>query len=293
LLRDRLTTHHSFEVSERRHALQVLGHKPKDLFTDPFVYELDRLYLGAISGPGSFTPEGAANAFLLDYPGDMSDREFAARLEPMVDNLPTIAEGHARLIEIIEQAIEELTERIELLGLREERQKSLEVLKAQDDGSSEADKRERHEAMAVRLHHASMREFRAMREARRKYRSGEPDRLQESNDGEPPKATEEAPADADSGEDATFAERRATLGGGEVPAGSGHEAPVQGPPAGEEVLAQSRATVPQVSERDARCGEAPAKSEPPRPPVPPGGLAQTLAEVDAFLRRKGYDRLLE
>jgi hypothetical protein len=142
----------------------------------------------------------------------------------MVNNLPTMEEGYAGLVQIVEQAIEELTERIELLELREERQKSLEALQAQDDGSPEADKRERHEGMAVRLHHASMREFRAMREARRKYGTGEPDRVEEANDREAPQPTETEEVPAESEHDATFAERRATLGGEEAPVDSGNAA---------------------------------------------------------------------
>jgi hypothetical protein len=45
LLRDQLTTHHGFEVSQRRHALQVLGHKRSDVFTDPFVQGSGRRFV--------------------------------------------------------------------------------------------------------------------------------------------------------------------------------------------------------------------------------------------------------
>jgi hypothetical protein len=292
LVRARLDTHSAFEVSQRGYSLQLLGHNPADVFTDPLVFELDRLYFGAISGPGSFTAAEAANALLHDRKPEITEEEFERRLEPMVNNLPTIVEGYTGLVRIVEQAIEELTERIELLELREERQKSLEAIEAQDDGSPEADKRERHEGMAVRLHHASMREFRAMREARRKHGTGDLDRLNESNHEEQPEASVESPtgtekdatfaerratlggeeASVASGEDATFAERRATLGGREVPAGSGNETLAQGDPAAAEIAAQNNATVPQVSERDARCNEAPAQSEPPRQPAPPASL---------------------
>src|SRR5262249_26705575 len=113
LLKGRLSTHHAFEVSQRRWFLQLLSRVPAEIFLDPVVFEGDRLYLGAISGPGSFTAAGAANALLLDRPGDMSDGEFARRLEPMVQTLPTIAEGHAQLVRMVDQQIAELTERIE------------------------------------------------------------------------------------------------------------------------------------------------------------------------------------
>jgi hypothetical protein len=313
LVRARLDTHSAFEVSQSGYFLRLLGHDPSDVFTDPLVFELDRLYFGALSGPGSFTAAEAANALLHDRKPEIGEAEFERRLQPMVDNLPTIVEGYTGLVQIVEQAIEELTERIELLELREKRQKSLEVLKAQDDGSSEADKRERHEAMAVRLHHASMREFRAMREARRKHGTGDLDRLNESDHQEQPEAGVESPAGTEkdatfaerrailgseeasvaSGNDATFAERRATLGDGEVPAGSGNKAPDQGGPAAVEISAQNNATVPQVSEGNARYNEASAQSEPPRQPAPPSGLAQALVEAEAYLRRTGFGHLLE
>jgi hypothetical protein len=80
LLRERLSIHHSFEVSQRRWCLNLMGRQPDHLFIDPHVYDLDRLYLGAIGGPGSFTADRAANAFLLDRPTDMSEGEFARRL---------------------------------------------------------------------------------------------------------------------------------------------------------------------------------------------------------------------
>jgi hypothetical protein len=291
LMRARLDTHSAFEVSQRGDCLRLLGHNPADVFTDPLVFELDRLYFGAISGPGSFTAAEAANALLHDRKPEITEEEFERRLEPMVNNLPTIREGYAGLVQIVEQAIEELTERIELLELREERQRSLAVLEAQDDGSPEADKRERHEGMAVRLHHASMREFRALREARRKYGAGAPEPSEASNDPEDPQPTEEAPVDC--GEDATFAERGATRGGAEVPAGFGNATRVQGDRAGAEISAQNNATVSQVSEVNARCNEAPAQSEPPSQPASPSGLAQALADADALLRRQGFGHLLE
>jgi hypothetical protein len=269
LLRERLTTHPVFEVSQRRYVTQVLGHKPSDLFIDPFVYELDRLYLGSISGPGSFTPARAANAFLLDNPGDMSDREFEARLEPMVEKLPTIKEGHAGLAKLLEQAIEELTERVELLGLREERQRARAVVTAKDEVCRDGEKRKRNAAMAIRLHHASMRELRAMQESRRKYGAGDLDQLDDENHQEPAEL------------------------GPENPAGSQEEAPAQGASAVAEMPAQGNPTVSQANDGHQRCDEAPAESELIREPSPESGLAQALAEAREFLRRTGFEPLIE
>jgi hypothetical protein len=269
LLRERLTTHPVFEVSQRRYVTQALGHKPSDLFIDPFVYELDRLYLGSISGPGSFTPARAANAFLLDNPGDMSDREFEARLEPMVGNLPTIKEGHAGLVKLLEQAIEELTERVELLGLREERQRARAVVTAKDEVCRDGEKRKRNAAMAIRLHHASMRELRAMQESRRKFGAGDPDEPDGANPQEAPESGTENPADAE------------------------NEPPPQGDSPAADSRAQGKATVSQVVDGNVSCNEAPAKSELLREPAQGDGLAQTRAEAGAHLRRTGFEPLIE
>jgi hypothetical protein len=173
LLKAWLSTHHAFEVSQRRYTLQLLGRQPNHLFIDPVVFEIDRLYLGAIGGPGSFTAEQAANAFLLDRPDDMSDGEFARRLEPMVQNLPTIAEGHAALVRLVDQSIAELTERVELIGLREQRDRYLATRIALTDVTHEGELRERYDSMAGREHHASLREVRALQADRRKYGSGD------------------------------------------------------------------------------------------------------------------------
>jgi hypothetical protein len=204
LLKARLQTHHSFEVSQRRWFLNLLSRRPADLFIDPVVFDIDRLYLGAISGPGSFTAARAANAFLLDRPEDMSEGEFARRLEPMVASLPTIAEGHAQLVRVVDQTIAELTERVELLGLREQRERYLEAKVAQTDTTHEGELRERYDGMAGREHHASLRELRALQADRRKYGAGdgdgdEPDHREPEppdEEGDPPPVTEPAQNEA-------------------------------------------------------------------------------------------------
>jgi hypothetical protein len=191
LLQAWLATHSCFEVSQRRYFLQLLGRRPADLFVDPLVFEVDRLYLGAISGPGSFTAAGAANAFLLDRPDDMSEGEFARRLEPMVQNLPPIAEGHARLVRLVDQTIAELTERVELLGLREQRHRYLAAEMAPADVTHEGQLRERYDGMAGRQHHASLREVRALQADRRKYGAVDCDEWNEQENPEDPRETGE------------------------------------------------------------------------------------------------------
>jgi hypothetical protein len=168
VLSERLTRIYSFEVSQRREALRAGGHCPKDLFRDKVVAELNRSYLGSINGPGGFTAAGAANAFIDDQPGTMSDGEFERRLEPLVVDLPAVEEGHAQLQLYVNQWLERLTERKELVGYREEREKQTAIGKAQVDVSAEGEKRNRYLNQSVRTFQAAMRLMLAFKADRRK-----------------------------------------------------------------------------------------------------------------------------
>jgi hypothetical protein len=203
LIKSRLETHSSFEVSQRHEFLFLSGRRPVDLFRDPMVFELDRLYLGAIGGPGSFTAAEAANALLHDRPEEMSEEEFERRLEPMVENLPTVADGHAALVALVDRTIAELTERLELVGLREERDLALDEVIARADVSHDGVLRERYDSMATRDQHASLREFCRLKELRHKHGEGEPEPQEPGdNPGDPPpsgpgQTVPEAPAQSE------------------------------------------------------------------------------------------------
>ena len=168
-LSERLTTHYSFEVSQREHSLRLGGHRPKELFTDKVVKELNRSYLGSLQGPGGFTAAGAANAFIYDKPEDISDGEFERRLERLVMDLPTIEEGHAQLQGYIKGWIARLTERHELMGYRQERQKMTAIGKAQIDVTAQGEKRVRYLNQTDRSFNAAMRMVLALKAKRRKY----------------------------------------------------------------------------------------------------------------------------
>jgi hypothetical protein len=49
----------------------VEGHRPKELFIDKVVAELNLSYLGSLKGFNGFTDAMAANAFIYDRPEDM------------------------------------------------------------------------------------------------------------------------------------------------------------------------------------------------------------------------------
>jgi hypothetical protein len=260
LLLSSLDQRWTFEVSERRWVQQLLGFRPDELFTQHLVFEIDRLYLGSLGGTGSFSPEAAANAFLLDRPEDMSEGEFARRLELMTLYLPTVEESQARLVKLIEATIDELNERIGLLTLRDERDRQHDVAEASDDVSRDGQNHKRYANMAIRQHLSLLRGLYSMQDLRRKYGAGVP---------------EERP---DACHDETQPEP---------------EPPPEPPNTAVENPAQNGTTVTQVPGTAPGCNEPPAKSEPPR--LLPGAenLVQNFATFEEWLRQNGHGHLLE
>ena len=213
VLGERLTTHYSYEVSQREHSLRVGGHRPKELFTDKVVEELNRSYLGSLQGPGGFTAAGAANAFIYDKPEDISDLEFESRLERLVMNLPTVEEGHVQLQHYVKSWIDRLTERQELMEYREERQKKAAIGMAQIDISAAGEKRVRYLNQSDRGFHAAMRMVLALKAERRKYGDDdvEPRRRRRTARPADPRAQAKSEAPATASE-----------GGGNGPRNGGH-----------------------------------------------------------------------
>ena len=167
----------SFEVGMREHALRLGGHDPKDLFHDPAVMTLNRAYLGGIGGPGSFTAEGAADAFVYDRAEEMSQQEYERRLGWIVDDLPTKEDGRAILRQYVDQHIAALTERRELIALREERNVADALGEARSSVTPAGDRRHRYAAQGTRLSQAAIRLLFAMQHERRKYGEGDLDGL--------------------------------------------------------------------------------------------------------------------
>ena len=106
LLKERLTAYYSFEVSQREYALKISGLRPDELFNNKDIFDFDKAYLGAISGPGSFTAGGAGNALQHDKPDTMTYTELVRRLKPLVCDLPTVEEGNRRLHKHIAKEVE-------------------------------------------------------------------------------------------------------------------------------------------------------------------------------------------
>jgi hypothetical protein len=260
LLLSTLDQRFTFEVSERRWVTQLLGFRPCDLFTQHMVFEIDRLYLGSLGGAGSFSPEEAANAFLLDRPEDMSDDEFTRRLELMTLFLPTVEESQARLVKLIEATIDELNERIGFISLRDQRDRQHDVAEAGDDVSRDGQNHKRYANMAIRQHLSLLRGLYTMQDLRRKYGAGVPEERADACDEQPEPEPEPPPE----------------------PPNSAAESP-----------AQNGTTVTQIPGTAAGCNEPPAQSEPLR--LLPGAenMVQNFAIFEEWLRQNGHGHLLE
>ena len=168
-LRDRLTTHYCFEVSQREHALRMGGHRPKELFTDKVVAELNRSYFGSIRGPGGFTAAGVANALIYDRPDDISLGEFERRLERTILDLPTIEDGQAECQRYVNRWMAQLAERKELMGYREEKRKQAAIGQARSDVSADGQILFRYMTQSDRTYNAAMKMLLSLKADRRKY----------------------------------------------------------------------------------------------------------------------------
>ena len=147
----------SFEVSQREYCLQLAGHRPDELFTDPVVRELNRSYLGSLHGPGFFTIDMAANALMYDRPAGITETEYTRRMEPLVTSLPTVEQGWAQLKKFVHDRLERLKERKELMGYREERELNAAIGAAQSPCDRDAEKRDRYMNASDRTFNAAVR----------------------------------------------------------------------------------------------------------------------------------------
>ena len=168
-IKERLVAHRSFEISQRAYCLQLAGHRPDELFTDPVVRDLNRSYLGSLRGTGGFTIDMAANALMYDRPKDIKETEYTRRMAPFVKDLVSVEQGHAELKKFVHDRIERLKERKELMGYREERELNAALGAAQSPCDGAAEKRQRHINQSDRTFTTAVRLLLALKQERRKY----------------------------------------------------------------------------------------------------------------------------
>ena len=175
LLLEQLDAYCSTEVSQRGYALKLGGHRPDELFVDKDVFDFNQCYFGGISGPGSFTADGAGNALRHDRPSTMSYEELVRRLEPMVSDLPTLEEGQQRMWEYFEKEIARLTERKKLVESREARRLHAALQEAQAPVDRAAVTRARYSADSDRVMFSGIRLLEAIKKERRKHGDDDPE----------------------------------------------------------------------------------------------------------------------
>ena len=197
LLAARLSAYPAFEVSQRGEAFRLGGHRPNELFGDRDVFDLNKAYFGAISGPGSFTADGAGNALQYDMPEAMSYTEFVRRLGPLVQDLPTREEGHRRLQKYVAEEIARLTERKKLVATREARKLQAALGMAQAPTDKAAVTRQRYVAGSDRTANAAQRTLLALQNDRRKHGDEYQTVAAGSNEAEPGEPASEPPAHED------------------------------------------------------------------------------------------------
>ena len=175
LVREWLVSYSSLEVSRRAYVLNLGGHDPRDLFSDPVVMEFNRAYFGGISGNGAagFTAAEAANALMKDRPAGMSYPELERQMVRHVIDLPTIEQGKAMLQKYVEDSIARISRWKGLIELREQRDKTTEIGMAQSLVTPEGSKWQGYAATNKRIHFASLRTLFAIQHERRKYGEGD------------------------------------------------------------------------------------------------------------------------
>jgi hypothetical protein len=177
--------------------------RPCELFTDPFVLCIDRLNLSARYGPENVDGARAAARLRNDRPATMSVGEFERQLELVSQTLLSVEESRAQMKELIEREVARLKERFELVKLREERDMALAWKEATVDVTPDGRLRLRYELSHLRAKDASLRQLRALQEARRKNEAAQPGTdpgPQPESEIEPvPAAVEAASGGADEG----------------------------------------------------------------------------------------------
>jgi hypothetical protein len=151
--------------SQRRHLIHLCSKRPTDLFVDVDVATCNWLYLAPLLSQVK-APEDPAEVAIrelqVDRPPGIEVFEFEYRVKDIVRRLPPAEEAQAELKQILAALLEELTERRELIGLREQRDLARAIGKAKGDAGAETAKRQRVENSMDRQRRMSLKEFRAL-----------------------------------------------------------------------------------------------------------------------------------
>jgi hypothetical protein len=142
-----------------------MGKRTTDVF-DPIVSRWVAAYLGALLGDAPADAGRACNLLVKHRADGMSASEFERRIGLLCEDLPDTNGGHAALKQVVGEAIAELTERLELIEVRERRDRELAVKCAAFDATAAGASRLRYEMSHERVLRASLRDLRTMQKGR-------------------------------------------------------------------------------------------------------------------------------
>jgi hypothetical protein len=170
-----VTAHRVLMPSHRIHLIHLSGKRPVDMFTCSIVAEWDVLYLAVAAGQHRDPVQDAVLELAADRPPAMDSFEFKFRIEETARRLPPAEEAYEQLQQKLAAMREELTERRELVALREERDLARAIEKAKVDAGPEGAKRQRVENSMDRLRRGSLKELRALQKSRPEPEDERPD----------------------------------------------------------------------------------------------------------------------
>jgi hypothetical protein len=159
--------------SQRVHLIHLSGKRPTDLFICPVVAQWDVLYLATSPRPDEDRVRSAVLDLAGDRPPAMDVFEFMHRVEQSLGFLPPADEALVLLKQELAAMLAELTDRRELIGLREERDFARAIAKAKADAEPAGARRQSIENSLDRMRRNSLKEVRSLQKSRPE--PGEPD----------------------------------------------------------------------------------------------------------------------
>jgi hypothetical protein len=195
LLQGQLAKYYGFDASQRRRLVSLLGKRPEHLFDDPELWPWARAYLAGFIDGRPMTAKLACELLGPDRPEAMDRGVFAHRVEAELGAVPTAREGQAWARARLREMHAELTERLELVGLREARDRAMALEEAWVDTGDEAARIVGYEQKYNRMRQGSMKELRALQAARRAAEAAGEGGQDPEPDAEP-EPTEEVGAEA-------------------------------------------------------------------------------------------------
>jgi hypothetical protein len=172
-LQKNLADYRGLHPGEKLQICLLAGRKAADIFVDPFVWNVNLLYISMLHGPGSLTAEQVGQILVNERPQDVGEQEYIRRLAPLAQGLIGRDQAREFLGTILKTMRSDLADRLELVEAREARARETAAAKALVDISAEGEKRSRYIARALRGRYAALRELRAMQKERRDHGSGD------------------------------------------------------------------------------------------------------------------------